>query len=59
MTCILCQAETKDFASQEKVLVQAVHVQRSCVLKRGEGSDEKNTGGSGRERMREGGERKE
>ena len=31
-TCILCQEETKDFASQEKPYVQAVHVQRSAVL---------------------------
>lgn len=36
MTCILCQAGTKDSASQEKVFVQAVCVQRSCVLRRGD-----------------------
>ena len=32
-TCILCQASSKDAASQDKVFVQAVCVQRSCVLR--------------------------
>ena len=34
VTCILCQEETKDFSSQERTFVQAVHVQRSCVLRK-------------------------
>lgn len=34
-TCILCQEETKDFASQRKPYVQAVQIQRSPVLSRG------------------------
>ena len=33
-TCILCQADSKDAAVQDKVFVQAVCVQRSCVLRR-------------------------
>lgn len=41
VTCILCQADSKDSASQEKVFVQAVCVQRSCVLRRGDCSDVK------------------
>ena len=32
-TCILCQADSKDAAVQDKVFVQAVCVQRSCVLR--------------------------
>ena len=47
VTCILCQEETKDFAPQRKVLVQAVRVQQSCVLKRGEDSNGKEIGGIG------------
>lgn len=34
-TCILCQEETKDFAKQKKLYVQAVNVQRSSLLTRG------------------------
>lgn len=41
VTCILCQADSKDSASQEKVFVQAVCVQRSCVLRRGDCTDVK------------------
>ena len=33
VTCILCQADSKDAASQDKPFVQAVCVQRSCVLR--------------------------
>ena len=44
VTCILCQAETKDFARQEKAFLQAVCVQRSCVLRRGDCSDVKENG---------------
>ena len=32
-TCILCQADSKDVTAQDKVFVQAVCVQRSCVLR--------------------------
>ena len=39
VTCILCQEETKDFASQERTFVQAAHVQRSAVLRRCQPSD--------------------
>lgn len=39
VTCILCQEETKDFASQERTFVQAVHVQRSSVLRRCQAPD--------------------
>lgn len=39
-TCILCQEETKDFASQEKPYVQAVYVQRSAVLRKREQEEE-------------------
>ena len=46
VTCILCQADTKDFTSEEKVFVQAVCVQRSCVLRRGDCSDVKELGTS-------------
>lgn len=35
-TCILCQEETKDFANQSKPFVQAVNIQRSTVLFRGQ-----------------------
>lgn len=38
-TCILCQEETKDYANQSKPYVQAVHVQRSSVLFRGNQKD--------------------
>ena len=34
LTCILCQEENKDTGSQEKPFVQAVHIQRSAVLRR-------------------------
>ena len=39
VTCILCQADSKESTSHEKVFVQAVCVQRSCVLRRGDYSD--------------------
>ncbi|XP_064402875.1 E3 ubiquitin-protein ligase UBR2-like isoform X2 [Halichondria panicea] len=38
-TCILCQEETKDIGLSDKLLVQAVYVQRSAVLRRGEPLD--------------------
>ncbi len=38
-TCILCQEETKDISVSDKLLVQAVYVQRSAVLRRGEPLD--------------------
>lgn len=41
-TCILCQEEVKDYASQKKPFVQAVQIQRSSVLSRGEQSKEGN-----------------
>ena len=40
LTCILCQEESKDTSSQEKPFVQAVHIQRSAVLRRGQNNDE-------------------
>ena len=33
VTCILCQADSKDTSSMKKTIVQAVCVQRSCVLR--------------------------
>ena len=41
VTCILCQADSKEYSSQDKVFVQAVCVQRSCVLRRGDCSEVK------------------
>ncbi len=35
-TCILCQEQTNDYASQPKPFVQAVNVHRSSVLSKGE-----------------------
>ena len=40
-TCILCTEESTDIASQEKTFLQAVYVQRSAVLRRGEAIKEK------------------
>ena len=35
-TCILCQEESKDISSDGKMFVQAVFVQRSAVLRKGQ-----------------------
>ena len=40
LTCILCQEESKDTSSQEKPFVQAVFIQRSAVLRRGQYKEE-------------------
>ena len=40
LTCILCQEENKDTSSQDKPFVQAIHIQRSAVLRRGQNNDE-------------------
>ena len=40
LTCILCQEESKDTSSHEKPFVQAVFIQRSAVLRRGQYKEE-------------------